>query len=83
MNHEITADWNTLSWQTDDEVRHRFDNACSQVMSMVNDSTVKFTSADITALICAYMQSATAEFRTASINVAAQKISRALEYIGE
>lgn len=82
MNHEITADWNTLSLHADGETKDRFNNACRQVMSEVCDSPIKFTSADITAMICAHMQSATAEFRTAALSVAAQKISRALECIG-
>lgn len=82
MNHEITADWNTLSLHADSETEDRFDNACRQVMSMVRDSPIEFTGADVAVLICAHMRSATAEFRTAALSVAAQKISKALECIG-
>jgi len=83
MNHDITADWNTLSLHADDENKHRFNNACSQVLNMVDDSEIEFTSSDIAALICAHMRSATEEFKIAAISVAAQKISRALERVGE
>ena len=70
MNHNITAGWDTLMKQSKDTAWDYFGEA----HKILEGSELKYTAADVIALA----KLMTDDFRTASMSVAAQKISEAL-----
>lgn len=74
MNHNITAGWDTLMKQSKDTAWDYFGEA----HKILEGSELKYTAADVIALA----KLMTDDFRTASMGVAAQKISGSLDGIG-
>lgn len=74
MNHNITAGWDTLMKQSKDTAWDYFGEA----HKILEGSELKYTAADVIALA----KLMTDDFRTASMGVAAQKISEALNSVG-